>query len=382
LTKASTYSGIDPITGKGRVLEVCKGLIQSEETCAAHGLPVLSPGLIDLQVNGYRGQDLNCAVLAASNVEALSDELCRVGVAAYLPTLVTASEQSLCQRLSAIKNAQQTLPRSKSMIAGIHIEGPSISHKPGPLGAHPAEHVRRPSVDEFERWQEAAEGLVCMITIAPEVDGACEYIRYVSRQGVCVSLGHCDANEEDILRAVDAGAKMSTHLGNGIESMMPRHPNAIWAQLAEDRLSASLILDGHHLPRSTARSMIRAKGIDRAILVSDSVQFAGMAAGRYSSPIGGDVDVSEEGRVSMAGTPYLAGSGTSLLDIVAGFPRFVGMPFFDGLTMATRNPAAVLGRSSALCVGERADFILFDLDGDVGTAIVRDIIFDGISVLR
>jgi N-acetylglucosamine-6-phosphate deacetylase len=382
LIETLTYAGVDPITGNGRILHVSEGFIQSETDCAAEGLPILSPGLVDLQVNGFRGYDLNSGMLTASDVEALSDELCRVGVAAYLPTLITASEKSLCQGLAAIKEAKQLLPRSKSMIAGIHVEGPSISLKPGPLGAHPAEHVRLPSVDEFERWQEAAEGLVSMITIAPEVDGASEYIRHVSGQGVCVSLGHCDANEEDILRAVDAGATLSTHLGNGIDSMMPRHPNAIWAQLAEDRLSASLILDGHHLPRSTARSMIRAKGVGRAILVSDSVQFAGMAAGRYSSPIGGDVDVSEDGRVSMAGTPYLAGSGSSLLDIVAGFPRFVGMPFTDGLTMATRNPAAVLGRSAALCVGERADFILFDLNDDVGIASVRDIIFDGASVLR
>jgi N-acetylglucosamine-6-phosphate deacetylase len=382
LTQPTTYTGVDPITRKGRVLKVDRGVIQSDEVCAAHGLPILSPGLIDLQINGYCGHDLNGAMLAASEVEALSDELCTVGVAAYLPTLITASEQSLCQRIAAIKKAQQTLPRSKSMIAGIHVEGPSISLKKGPLGAHPAQHVRRPSIDEFERWQEAAEGLVSMITIAPEVDGAIEYIRHVSRQGVCVSLGHCDASEEDIVRAVDAGAKMSTHLGNGIDSMIPRHPNAIWAQLAEDRLSASLILDGHHLPSSTARSMIRAKGVNRAILISDSVQFAGMAAGRYSSNIGGEVDVSEEGRVSMAGTPYLAGSGTSLLDIVSGFPQFVGMPFFDGLTMATHNPAAMLGRCATLCVGERADFILFDLNDNVGTARVRDIIFDGISVLR
>lgn len=382
MRQPTTYAGVDPITGKGRVLHVDGGVIQSDEACAAQGLPVLSPGLVDLQINGYRGHDLNGAMLAANEVEALSDELCTVGVAAYLPTLITASKKRLCQKLSAIKKAQQTLQRSKSMVIGIHVEGPYISLKKGPLGAHPAQHVRRPSIDEFEQWQEAAEGLVSMITIAPEVDGAIDYIRHVSRQGVCVSLGHCDASEEDIVRAVDAGATMSTHLGNGIDSMMPRHPNAIWAQLAEDRLSASLILDGHHLPSSTARSMIRAKGVDRAILVSDSVQFAGMAAGRYSSNIGGEVDVSEEGRVSMAGTPYLAGSGTSLLDVVTSFTRFVGMPFLDGLTMATRNPAALLGRCASLGVGERADFILFDLNHEVGTAKVRDIIFDGISVLR
>lgn len=380
MNQMTQYAGIDPSTGEGRILYVEKGSIVAEEPCADKELPWLSPGLIDLQVNGYNGQDLNSGSISADDVEQLSDELCTVGIAAYLPTLITASEQSLCQSLSAIKEAHESMPRSSRMIAGIHVEGPSISLKDGPRGAHPVEHVRPPSIDEFERWQHAAGGLIRMITIAPEVSGAAEYIEHVSGQGVCVSLGHSDATEEDIMRAIDAGAQMSTHLGNGITNMLPRHPNAIWAQLGDDRLGASLILDGHHLPRSTARSMIRAKGIDRVFLVSDSVKFAGMTPGRYSSPIGGEVDVAADGRVSIAGTPYLAGSGANLLDIVLGFTRFVGMPFIDGLTMATHNPAKLLGRSVSLLPGERADFILFDVDNNTGLASVRDMVFNGVRV--
>lgn len=384
MNRGAQFSGVDPATGKGQIIYVKDGVIHTIEPCAEaeQDLPLISPGLVDLQINGYGGHDLNSGALEADDVEALSEALCHIGIAAYLPTLITASEQNLCQRLSAINEAQLTLPLSKQMIAGIHVEGPSISLKDGPRGAHPAEHVRPPSIDEFERWQNAAGGLIRMITIAPELDGSTEYICQVSQRGVCVALGHCDASEDDILRAVDAGAQMSTHLGNGIASTLPRHPNAIWAQLAEDRLSASLILDGHHLPRSTAQSMIRAKGMDRVILVSDSVKFAGMAPGRYSSPIGGDVDVSEDGRVSVAGTPYLAGSGANLLDIVCSFTSFVGQPFTDALVMATRNPAKLLNRSTDLLPGERADFILFDFDADTGMASVRDIIFNGGSVLR
>lgn len=380
MSQNTQYAGIDVTTRESRVLHVEDGLIVAEEPSEEKNLPWLSSGLIDLQVNGYKGYDLNSGSLTADEVECLSKELCGAGVAAYLPTLITASERCLCQRLSSIYEAQQSLPFSSRMIAGIHVEGPSISAKDGPRGAHPAEHIRPPSIEEFERWQHAAGGLICMITLAPESNDSAQYIEQVTGQGVCVALGHCDASEEDIAQAVNAGATVSTHLGNGIANSLPRHPNAIWAQLAEDRLNASLILDGHHLPRSTARSMIRAKGLERVFLVSDSVKFAGMPPGRYSSPIGGEVDVSDDGRVSVAGTPYLAGSGLSLLDIVCSFSRFVGLPFVDGLRMATQNPAKILGRSTSLLPGERADLILFDVNESSGLASVRDIVFNGVRV--
>ena len=381
MSGATAYSGLDPFSGEGRTLCICEGVIRSSEPCVIEDLPILSPGLIDLQVNGYNGHDLNEGVLKPTEVEALSASLCRVGVAAFLPTLITASADDLCQRLSAIREACETLPHALQMIAGIHVEGPSISDKDGPRGAHPIDHVRPPSLQEFERWQTAAGGLLRMITIAPEVEGALDYIREVSARGVIVSIGHSDASEEHIIQAAESGARLSTHLGNGIAATLPRHPNAIWAQLAEDRLSASLILDGHHLPRSTALAMLRAKGIERVVLVSDCVKFAGLAAGRYSSPVGGEVVVTEDRRVSMAGTPYLAGCGMSLMDILGQFTRFTSLPFADGLTMATANPARVLNRSVDLNPGDRADFILFDLDQNTGNAMAREIIFGGERVM-
>jgi N-acetylglucosamine-6-phosphate deacetylase len=376
------YSGVDPFTGVGRTINVAAGVIQSDEPCMAEGLPVFSPGLVDLQVNGYDGHDLNDGELCAGKVEALSEALCRVGVAAYLPTLITANQANICQRLYAIQEAAKKLPYSRQMIAGVHIEGPSISSKDGPRGAHPREHIRSPSIEEFESWQEAAAGLVAMITIAPELDGAIDYLREIAKRGVIVALGHSDASEEDIYQAADAGARLSTHLGNGLAATLPRHPNAVWAQLAEDRLSASLILDGHHLPISTAQVMIRAKGSERVVLVSDSVKFAGMAPGRYTSPIGGDVEVSGNGRVSIYGTQFLAGSGFSLLKIVSNFSILTGLPFSVAVTMATKNPAQFLNRSVDLKPGKRADFILFDLNYDTGTAQPRNIIFGGESVMQ
>ena len=379
---ARAYSGVDPYTGEGRTINIEAGVIQSDEPCIAEGLPIFSPGLIDLQVNGYGGHDLNDGELSAGKVEALSEDLCRVGIAAYLPTLITADKISICRRLSAIREASEKLPYSRQMIAGIHIEGPHISSKDGPRGAHPKEYIRPPSMEEFENWQEAAGGLVSMITIAPELDGAIDYLREIANRGVIVALGHSDASEEDIYKATDAGARISTHLGNGLAATLPRHPNAVWAQLAEDRLSASLILDGHHLPSSTAQVMIRAKGAERIILVSDSVKFAGMPPGRYTSPIGGDVEVSSNGRVSIFGNNFLAGSGVSLLKIMCNFSNLTGLPFSAGVAMATKNPAKFLNRSVDLKPGKRADFILFDLDITTGTAQPRDIVFGGESVMQ
>ena len=379
---ARAYSGVDPYTGLGRTINIEAGVIQSDEPCIAEGLPIFSPGLIDLQVNGYGGHDLNDGELSAGTVEALSEDLCRVGIAAYLPTLITADKISICRRLSAIREASEKLPYSRQMIAGIHIEGPHISSKDGPRGAHPREYIRPPSMEEFESWQEAAGGLVSMITIAPELDGAIDYLREIAKRGVIVALGHSDASEEDIYKATDAGARISTHLGNGLAATLPRHPNAVWAQLAEDRLSASLILDGHHLPSSTAQVMIRAKGAERVILVSDSVKFAGMPPGRYTSPIGGDVEVFSNGRVSIFGDKFLAGSGVSLLKIISNFSNLTGLPFCSGVAMATKNPAKFLNRSVDLKPGKRADFILFDLDNTTGTAQPRDIVFGGESVMQ
>ena len=376
------YSGVDLYTGVGRTINIEAGVIQSDEPCVAEGLPIFSPGLIDLQVNGYGGHDLNDGDLSAGKVEALSEALCRVGIAAYFPTLITADEPNICKRLSAIQEATERLPYSRQMIAGIHIEGPSISSKDGPRGAHPRRHIRSPSMEEFENWQEAAGGLVAMITVAPELGGAIDYLREIAKRGVIVSLGHSDASEEDIYKATDAGARMSTHLGNGLSATLPRHPNLVWAQLAEDRLSASLILDGHHLPSSTAQVIIRAKGIERVVLVSDSVKFAGMPPGRYSSAIGGDVEVSSNRRVSIFGTQFLAGSGVSLLEIISNFNNLTGLPFSDAVTMATKNPAKFLNRSVDLKPGKRADFILFDLDYDTGTVQPRDIIFGGESMMQ
>jgi len=383
VTAQATYFCREISTGHALSVQVCAGKIMAWDRCESgdDNLPEIMPGLIDLQVNGYFGHDLNEGILDAGTVEELSNALCRMGVRAYLPTLITASEAELCQRLKAIRQATETCLKSRKMIAGVHIEGPAISNREGPRGAHPESQVRPASTAEFERWQEAAGGLVKIITIAPETEGAASFINYVTARGIIVSLGHSDARQEDIASAVAAGARMSTHLGNGVASVLPRHPNLIWAQLAEERLTASFIADRHHLPKATLLSMIKAKGLDRSVLVSDSVKFAGQPAGRYRTAIGGEVEVFEDGKVSIADSPFLAGSGSCLLDIILGFSDFTGLPMQDAVVMACLNPAHLLGIDNNLAVGQPADFILLDHDQATSKRSVRDIIFNGESVM-
>lgn len=246
------------------------------------------------------------------------------------------------------------------MVPGIHVEGPSISDNDGPRGAHPLAHVRPPSIEEFDRWQQASGNLVSMVTLAPEHEGSVDYIRALTARGVHVALGHTAATPEQIHEAVEAGAVLSTHLGNGAAAMLPRHPNFIWAQLADDRLAASFIADGWHLPADTFKAMLRAKGLDRAVLVSDMVALAGMPPGIYDQPVGGRVEVSAEGRISVAGTPYLAGASLPLSANVAIASQIAGLPLADTLLLATANPGRFVGGRGRLEVGARADLIRFE----------------------
>ncbi|MCC2608775.1 N-acetylglucosamine-6-phosphate deacetylase [Neorhizobium petrolearium] len=352
--------GIDPRTGKGIAIEIADGRISAIRPAENTSSHFLSAGLVDLQVNGFRGFDLNNGEVTPKIVLSLCEELLGVGVTTWLPTIITASEEAILQALEAIAKIRAGHRLIAEMVPGVHVEGPSISDKDGPRGAHPLEHVRPPSIAEFDRWQQACGNLVSMVTIAPEHDGSSDYIRALATHGVHVALGHTAATPEQIHAAAEAGAVLSTHLGNGAAAMLPRHPNFIWAQLADDRLTASFIADGWHLPADTFKAMLRAKGIDRAILVSDMVALAGMPPGVYDQPVGGRVEVSPEGRISVAGTPYLAGASLPLSANVAIAADMAGIPLADALVLATQNPGRFVGGRGRLEVGARADLIRFD----------------------
>src|SRR5262249_37577883 len=199
--------------------------------------------------------------------------------------------------------------------------GPYLSPEDGARGAHPREHVAAPSIDDFKRRQEAADGRIVLVTLAPELPGAVRLIDYLAASGVRVAIGHSAASSRQIGDAIAAGATLATHLGNGCAHMLPRHPNIIWDLLAADALFASLIVDGHHLPPATVKAMVRGKSTDRTILVTDAVSAAGSAPGRHT--IGGvPCELGEDGRVSLPGTPYLAGSSLTMDRAIATTFRF------------------------------------------------------------
>jgi N-acetylglucosamine-6-phosphate deacetylase len=227
-------------------------------------------------------------------------------------------------------------------ILGIHMEGPYLSPEDGPRGAHRREDIAPASIDDFRRRQDAAGGRIRLVTLAPEAPGALALIEHLRANGIRVAIGHTAASPEQIRDAVRAGATLSTHLGNGCANMLPRHPNFLWEQLAADELTASLIVDGHHLPPATVKTMIRAKTPDRVVLVTDAIAAAGQPPGEYQL---GSVRVrlDESGRVAVPGAPNLAGSALSMDRAVANTVRFTGVTIEQALAMASTQPARYLG---------------------------------------
>src|SRR6185369_11323719 len=221
--------------------------------------------------------------------------------------------------------------------------------------------VRPPDVDEFHSWQDAARGHIRLFTVAPEWPQAPAYIEALTREGIVISIGHTNADGAQIRNAVAAGATMSTHLGNGAHQVLQRHPNYIWEQLAEDRLIASFIVDGIHLPASFLKVALRAKGLERSVLVTDASSPAGAKPGRYA--LGEQtVILTEDNRVVLSDQDKLAGSALRMDHGIQNLMKLAGMSLPDAVTMATTNPArvgAVPGRKQGLAAGDRADFVLF-----------------------
>jgi|SRR5579863_8839602 len=348
--------GRDPSSGRTIGLE-CNEVILSvvEEPEGPREDAYISPGFIDLQVNGCAGVDYNSATVTADEVGASIRALHSTGVTRFFPTVITGPPEAM---LGALKNLARAQDPS---IAGLHVEGPHISPEDGPRGAHPARWVRPPDLDEFRRWQEAANGNVRMVTLSPEWPEATRYIETITGEGVVASIGHTKADRRQIQDAVQAGATLSTHLGNGAHATLPRHPNYLWEQLAENRLAASFIVDGIHLPDSFLRVALRAKGIERSILVTDAVAPAMCEPGVYRL---GEVEIElrEDGRVVMRGGERLAGSSLRMDNAIGNVMRMTDASLSEAVQMTTRNPARVAGiegRMRGLAVGDRADLVRF-----------------------
>lgn len=347
----------------------------------------IAPGFLDIQVNGYGGYDVQAADVTANTIAQLMRSLWAKGVTAICPTVITQSEARICHSLAAIAAACAADPLVAHAMPCIHVEGPFISREDGARGAHPLAHVRPPSFDEYRRWQESAGGRVGIITLAPEQPGSADFITRVTADGVVVAIGHTASRTEQVQAAVAAGARLSTHLGNGSQVLLPRHSNYLWDQLSDDRLYASMIFDGHHLPPPLMRVFLRAKGVERSILVSDAVAVAGLPPGTYESAVGGTVELLPNGRLNLAGTPYMAGSASTLPQGIANAMRHTDATLVEAVRMASTNPARLLrldtldGRGT-VHKGGPADLTVFRVDSATGELLVDMTIVAGTVVYR
>lgn len=357
-------SGIDVFTGSP--VEVVFGeTIQAVRAAAECGSSFLAPGWIDLQVNGFAGVDYNRPDTAHQDIARSLQVLFSSGVTRLYPTVITGPPDDMARALRNLAGAREQVPGGEAM-DGFHVEGPHICPDDGPRGAHPLRWVRKPDLDEFRRWQEAAGNRVRMVTLSPEWPEAPRYIEAIVAEGVVASIGHTKATAQQIADAVDAGATLSTHLGNGAHFEMRRHPNYIWDQLAEDRLMADFIVDGIHLGASFLKSALRAKGVLRSVLVTDAATPAGAAPGRYR--LGEQaIELTPDHRVVLAGTDRLAGSALRMDRGVENLMKLAGLELADAVRMATTNAARagkVPGRVNGLAAGDRADLVQFRFDAE------------------
>jgi N-acetylglucosamine-6-phosphate deacetylase len=347
-------------------------------------LPWLSPGWIDLQVNGFAGFDLNGETTRPEDVLDTTKALFACGVTGYLPTVITGSFERIRQALSSIKQAYESGDYAAEAICGIHLEGPYICGEDGPRGAHDRGYTRDPDGEEFASWQKAAGGLIKLVTLAPERPGALAFIRGLRVAGVSVSIGHTMASAEQLEAAVTAGVTLSTHLGNGTHQLLPRHPNYIWDQLANDELQAMFIADGHHLPASTLKAMIRAKQ-GRFIIVSDCVKFGGMTPGVYTSLVGSEVELLPNGRLQTVGNPaVLAGSAQSIDHGIENVMKLAGISMKEAIEAVTIRPATTIGllHTGKLERGADASFTFFEYTEDEMKLHVVETVLKGETVFN
>jgi len=375
-------SGLDVATGEFTEVEFDSVIreVRTAETSAPAGDALwLAPGFVDIQMNGFAGVDFNDPDASIGRIALALDAILSTGVTRCLPTVITGDPAVMLRCLANLRQAQNEADARRA-IAGFHVEGPYIGADDGPRGAHPLRWVRPPDLNEFHRWQRAADGNIRLITISPHWPDAPAYIEAIVKAGVAASIGHTGATADQIAAAVDAGATLSTHLGNGAHAVMRRHPNYIWDQLAEDRLSASFIVDGIHLGEAFLRTALRAKTVPRVVLVTDAAAPAGAAPGRYR--LGEqDADLTPDGRVVLAGTGKLAGSALRMHHGIANMMRLGGLSLRDAVQTATVNPARIVrleGRMRGLKAGEAADIVAFHMRD--GAIAIDSVYLDGEAV--
>jgi N-acetylglucosamine-6-phosphate deacetylase len=324
-------------------------------------LPFVAPGFLDMQVNGFLGSDYSLPDLRPEHIRKICRSLAGAGTTQHVPTIVTSPPERILKNLDTISLAMEKDREIRAAIAGIHIEGPFISEEDGPRGAHDPRFVRDPDPGEFREWQAAARGRIKIVTLAPERAGAVAFIERLREEGVIPAIGHTAADPEILHKAVAAGARISTHLGNGSHANLPRLRNYVWEQLAQDGLHAGLICDGFHLPPAVVKSFYRVKGPEKIILVSDAAFLGGCQSGLYKWG-NLDVEVFPDGHLGLPGTTLLAGAAHLLDWDIPRFGEFTGASLGETIRLCTENPARLLELeegSGALRAGSPANLTIF-----------------------
>ncbi len=370
-------------TGKPVRIEVHQGIIRDIHNIDrlrkdAETL-IVAPGLIDDQINGYVNVDFSGAGLSLNDITTAASAIRAGGVTTFVPTMITGSNELLISNLKLMDQACVSDNFISKSVPGIHLEGPYISAEEGYRGCHPLKYIHNPSWEEFVTFQEAAGGRIIQVTVAPELKGAMDFINRCSRAGIVVSIGHTAASAELVSEAVDNGAVLSTHLGNGCANMIHRHRNPLWAQLANDDLTISIIADGLHLLPEEMQVFYRVKGPDNIILVSDVIYLAGMNPGKYSF-LGAEVVLTEEGMLLNPELNCLAGASFPLKKGVENMMKLTGCTLPQSVNMASVNVARILNLYDRgdLAIGKRADLMLFELDKY--SIHVRNVWLNGIPV--
>jgi len=324
--------------------------------------PWVAPGLFDLQINGHGGIWFSKDNLTPDEVIRTLEPHFGFGITRMLPTLVTASHEALRDGFTAIRQACEQEAWVQELVAGCHLEGPFIAAEDGPRGAHPLKYVRPADWDEFCQLQDASGGRIRLVTLAAESPNAVSFIEKSVASGVAVAIGHTGADSDQITAAIDAGARLSTHLGNGAHGQIRRHPNYIWDQLGDPRLMASIITDGIHLPPSVIRSIIGTKGVRNVVITCDAAGLAGCPVGVYPMDKG-EVEILEDGRIVIAGQrQLLAGSSLETDVCITHAMDVAGVSLSEAFDMAGLNPCRLLNLEEVrLRRGSRADLTVFNL---------------------
>jgi len=359
--------GIHYMNGKPVRIEIIDGKISRIKALPLKSnVPelYLAPGLIDIQVNGCLGVDFSDQELSPEMMEEATRAIWKEGVTTFLPTVITRDQERLAKSFSLLAGSmnQETIRLS---IPGFHLEGPYLNPTKGYRGAHPEQYIRLADWEEFSELQASAQQGIRLVTVAPEMEGAIPFIRKCKENGVVVSLGHHNAGPEIIDQAVQAGASMSTHLGNGCANEINRHHNPLWPQLSNDGLSISIICDGAHLTREEIRTFYKVKGDERTILVSDALHFAGLPLGEYEED--GVTYLLTEEVVKFPSENVLAGAVLPVSKGIGKIMEFTGCSLEEGIRMASTNPARLLGLDhlGEIKEGLRADMILFTMEDGV-----------------